>query len=74
MVYILVIALIGLVLAIGWLVIREDNMFSMVVSLIGCLVILGGALFGIQLPSMQSEVKEAKEIESEYNKLVKRSV
>lgn len=43
----------------------------MVVSLIGCLVILGGALFGIQLPSMQSEVKEAKEIESEYNKLVK---
>lgn len=71
MVYILVIALIGFVLAIGWLAICEDNMFSMGVSLIGCLVILGGALFGIQLPSMQSEVKEAKEIESEYNKLVR---
>lgn len=69
MVYILVIALIGFVLAIGWLAICEDNMLSMGVSLIGCLIILGGALFGIQLPSMQSEVKEAKEIANEYSKL-----
>lgn len=71
MVYILVIALIGLILVIGWLAICDDNMFSMGVSLIGCFVIIGGALFGIQLPSMQSEVKEAKEIESEYGKLTR---
>ena len=69
MVYILVIALIGLILVIGWLAICEDNMFNMGVSLIGCFVILGGALFGIRLPFRQPEVKEAEEIAIEYSEL-----
>ena len=71
MAYMLIIALVGILLAIVWIAMCEDNMFSMGVAVIGFLIILGGVLFGIYLPFMQSEVKEADEIASEYKELTK---
>lgn len=69
MVYLIVIALIGIIFAYIWLAICEDNMLNMGAAFIGFLVIVGGALFFIHLPSTRPEVKEAKEIANEYSKL-----